>query len=168
MRSITISCETAIEQYGDLVYRIAVSQTGNLHDGEDIFQEVFIRLMKNSHKIENHEHLKHWLIRTTVNLTKTYHLCFWKRRVELTEEAVDNAASATAEESEVIETVRQVIHTLPAKLRTVVFLHYYEDYSVEEISRIMNVPAGTVKSRLYRARELLKPQLEHRLPYSAK
>lgn len=156
---INIICESIIEQYADLVYRIAVSQTGNLHDAEDIFQDVFIQLMKNQNKIKNEEHLKHWLIRTTVNRVKNYHLCFWRRKVDLSD-SIEEVSFLSPEEQAEILAVREAVGALPGKLRAVVYLYYYEEYSVEEISEILSIPPGTVKSRLYNARRLLKPKLE--------
>lgn len=157
---INISCENIIEQYSDLVYRIAISQVKNKQDAEDIFQDVFVSLIKNIHKIENQTHLKHWLIRTTINRAKNHHLCFWKRRVDFHDVTVNEDMSYSQDENTQIDEVREEIRTLPTKLRSVVYLYYYEEYSVDEIATILRIPSGTVKSRLYNARKILKNKLE--------
>lgn len=155
-----IACETAIEKYADLVYRLAASRTDNLQDAEDIFQDVFLQLMRHSGKIQSEEHLKHWLIRTTINRAKSYHLTFWKRRVDLGDDVLTTAAAFSPEEQDMIREVRTAIRALPEKLRSAVYLYYYEEYSVEEISAILAVPPGTVKSRLHRARNILKCEIK--------
>lgn len=160
---IEIVCETAIDKYADLVYRIAAARTENLQDAEDIFQDVFLQLFRHKDKLQSEEHLKYWLIRTTINRTKNYHLAFWKRQVDLGDPAFAEAAALSPEEQSVIRSVRDAIRALPQKLRSTVYLYYYEEYSVEEIAGILGVPSGTVKSRLYQARKILKPKLEEEL-----
>ena len=61
--------DAIIEEYGDMVYRIALSHTLDRQYSEDVFQEVFLKLFKNQHKIKDEQHLKHWLIRTTINMS---------------------------------------------------------------------------------------------------
>ena len=60
-----------VDTYADMVYRIALVQMKNIDDAQDVFQEVFLRLVKNIDKIESEEHLKFWLIRVTINCAKT-------------------------------------------------------------------------------------------------
>lgn len=160
---IEIACETVIEKYADLVYRIAAARTENLQDAEDIFQDVFLQLLKHRNQIQNEEHLKYWLVRTTINRAKNHHLTFWKRRISLSDEVFSAAPEISPEEQTVIQSVREAIRALPQKLRSTIYLYYYEGYSVEDISTILAVPSGTVKSRLYQARKILKPKLEEEL-----
>lgn len=148
-----------IEQYSDLVYRIAISQVKNKQDAEDIFQDVFVLLIKNIHKIENETHLKHWLIRATINRSKNYNLCIWKRQVDFSDPAVNEDMSYSQDEDTQIDEIREQIISLPIKLRSVVYLYYYEDYTVDEIAAILKIPGGTVKSRLSNARKILKNKL---------
>ncbi|WP_324824347.1 RNA polymerase sigma factor [Sinanaerobacter sp. ZZT-01] len=159
MTCINISCEAVIEQYADLVYRIAISHVTNKQDAEDIFQDVFVSLIKNISRIEDEMHLKHWLIRATINRTKNYHSCFWKRHVNFNLVVNTEETTYLQEENSQIDEIREQISTLPIKLKSVVYLHYYEGYSVDEIAVILKVPSGTVKSRLYNARKILKNKL---------
>lgn len=152
--------ETVLERYADLVYRIAVSQTKSLHDAEDIFQDVFVQLTGHLHELESEAHLKHWLIRVTMNRCKNYHLSFWKRRVALDAEAGMNRSVPAMQEDPLVSAVREKLAALPPKLKAVVYLYYYEEYSTEEIAAMLKLPRGTVKSRLYHARRLLKQELK--------
>lgn len=155
-----IPYETVLERYSDLVYRIAVSQTGSLHDAEDIFQDVFVQLTGHLRELEGEAHLKHWLIRVTVNRCKNYHLSFWKRRVALDAEAGVNQGVPAPQENPLVSVVREKLAALPPKLKAVVYLYYYEEYSTEEIAAMLKLPRGTVKSRLYHARKLLEQELK--------
>ncbi len=165
---INISSKEIVEKYGDMVYRIAISHVKHREDAEDIFQEVFISLIKNLGSIENERHLKHWLIRTTINKSKNLHLCFWKKRVyfDLDENSQkqQNASNdeASAIENNIIEIneLRETIKLLSKKQQSVVYLYYYEDYQVKEIAEILGISEGTVKSRLSSARMNLKEALE--------
>ncbi len=160
MNIINISCETIIAEYSDLVYRVAITGVKNKEDAEDIFQEVFISLMKHLNDIENETHLKHWLIRATINRSKNLHLCFWKRKVELSQDYMNSQCGPTYDDDFVIQEVRKEIRALPPKFRSAVYLYYFEEYSVNEIASILRVPIGTIKSRLHTARSILKDKLK--------
>lgn len=154
MIKINISCEDIVEEYSDLVYRIAIAQVKKKEDAEDIFQDVFISLVKNRDKIISKEHLKHWLIRATINRSKNHFSSFWVKKVD-----VCNDIASQTENSEFDE-IRNNVLSLPKKWRDVVYLHYYEGYPIGELAKILDIPEGTVKSRLYKARKLLKIQLQ--------
>ncbi len=158
---IKISCEQVVEEYGDMVYRIAISNAKNKEDAEDIFQEVFISLINNLNRIENEKHLKYWLIRTTINKTKNLHLCFWKKRVRLDDGILDEAYIKSDDSfNDEINMLRNEIQALSEKQKSVIYLYYYEGYSVKEVSEILKISEGTVKSRLNSARNSLKINLE--------
>ena len=167
---INIVCEQVVEQYADMVYRISISNTKHKEDAEDIFQEVFLSLIKNTHKIQDEKHLKCWLIRTTINLCKNLFLCFWKKRVCLEDSKfnLENSKSDTNPKDNnsedlyynEVNNIRDEIQNLRPKQRAVIYLHYYEGYDVKEISEILQIPEGTVKSRLNSARKNLKSALE--------
>ena len=76
-----LTVEEAVEEYADMVYRIALVEVKNKTDAEDVFQEVFIRLVKHIHKLESREHITAWLIRVTVNCSKKHLTSFWNRNV---------------------------------------------------------------------------------------
>ena len=77
-----IDANKALDDYSDMVYRIALLHMKNKSDAEDIFQEVFLRLVRYADRIKGEEHLKHWLIRVTINCCKK-HNAYRKRTVPL-------------------------------------------------------------------------------------
>ena len=142
-----------IDKYSDMVYRIALTRSGSIENAEDIFQEVFMKFSEKKPKFRNKEHEKAWLIRVTINLSKNIKLSAWNKKVvALTE----NIQYKTKEKNNIFEIVQQ----LPQNYRTVIYLSYYEGYKVKEIADIMKKREGTIKSWLYRARELLKEKIE--------
>ena len=142
-----------IDKYSDMVYRIALTRSGSIENAEDIFQEVFMRFSEKKLKFRNEEHEKAWLIRVTINLSKNIKLYAWNKKVvSLTE----NIEYETKEKSNIFEIVQQ----LPQNYRTVIYLLYYEGYKVKEIADIMKKREGTIKTWLYRARELLKEKIK--------
>ena len=142
-----------IEEYADMVYRIAITRCKNVENAEDIFQEVFIKYNRKSPNFQTKEHEKAWLIRVTINLTKNLNKSAWNRKVEALDE---NISFETENQSEVFEAVCK----LPQDYRTVIYLFYYEGYKVNEIASLINKKEGTIKTWLFRAREALKKELK--------
>ena len=141
------------ERYIDTIYRLALARTKSREHAEDVTQDVFLKLLQCKKKFECEEHLKAWLLRVTINHTKDLLMSSWLRK---TDELDESIPAAENEKSELYEAVMQ----LPVKYRTVIHLHYYEGYSVDEISGIMKIKQGTVKAQLHRGREMLKNILE--------
>ena len=142
-----------IEEYADMVYRIALTRCGIVENAEDVFQEVFMKLAEKNPKFESKEHEKAWLIRVTINLTKNMNTTAWNKKVVSLDE---NIIFETKEQNDVF----QAVCDLPQNYRTVIYLLYYEGYKVKEISELMKKSEGTIKTWLFRAREMLKQNLE--------
>lgn len=137
------------DKYIDTIYRLAMSRTKSAQYAEDITQDVFVKLISSKKKFESEEHLKAWILRVTINLTKDLFASAWfKRSAELEEDI-----SYVPEEK---SDVYYAVMNLPIKYRTVIHLHYYEGYSVEEIAKITGATPGTVKSQLHRGRQMIK------------
>lgn len=146
-----------IEKYSPVVYRMAYSMVKNPQDAEDIHQEVFLKFLKKKPEFESEEHAKAWFLRVTINLAKNLWKTAWRQRVvSLGEVDREEEAALEQEEDKLIETVKK----LPQKYRTVVHLFYYEEYSLEEIARILGAKPSTVRTRLTRARQKLKELLK--------
>ena len=145
--------EKIIEEYADMVYRIALTRCQSVENAEDIFQEVFMKFSEKNIKFESKEHEKAWFIRVTINLTKNMKGSAWNRRVVSLDE---NIEFNTKEENEIYS----IVCDLPQNYRTVIYLLYYEGYKVNEISKLMRKPEGTIKTWLFRAREMLKEKIE--------
>ena len=148
-----VSSDEIIRRHFDMVYRLALSQTRNIANAEDVTQEVFLRFIQKYSSLKSDEHIKAWLIRVTVNCSKSIFMGAWNRKtVPLT----DEISFDTPEKSEVYFAVQ----SLPSKYRAVIHLFYYEDMSIKEIAAAMGLKQSTVKSRLFRGRELLRTKLK--------
>lgn len=144
-----------VKKYIDTVFRVALGYTKNVTDAEDIVQDVFLKLLKEKKSFDSEDHIRHWLIRVTVNEGKKWHRSPWRRHVSY-EEAIAALPETAAEKSKDI--LRAVIE-LPVKYRMPIYLYYYEEYSTQEIADILKIPKGTVCTYLSRGREMLKLQL---------
>ena len=116
-------------------------------------QDVFIDLLTKCPCPDDPEHLKAWLIRVTINKCRSLHRLAWHRKSVPLEEC---AELAQPEQSSVMEEIWQ----LPETMRNVIYLYYYEDYTIAEIAKILGKNANTVSSTLQRARRKLRDILE--------
>lgn len=156
---IDIEINDVIEKYSSMVYRIAFSKTNSKNDADDIFQEVFLRYIKNKKPFKDEEHRKAWLIRVTVNCCNKLFSSSWFKKTEPLSEISDNATvtvSMDSDEKELYEAVME----LPDNYRIVIYLFYYEEMSIDEISKALKISKSNVKVRLTRARNSLKKFLE--------
>ena len=145
----------AMKRYGITVYRLALCRTQNAADAEDVYQDVFLKLLGQDASDWDGERLKAWLIRTALNRCADLHRFRLRWPVLSLEEVPDLARSEDDGAAELWDAVAR----LPEKLRTAVHLHYAEGYSTEEIAVLLDVPAATVRTRLRRARLKLKDLL---------
>lgn len=144
---------TYFNAYANMVYRLALARTKSKSDADDVLGEVFLRLMKNQHKITGDEHCKAWLIRATVNCSNSFLSSAWRGNTLPLDETL---SFNDKHESDVyFATI-----ALPTKYRTVIHLFYYEELSVSEISKTLGIKETTIKTQLHRGRELLKTALE--------
>jgi RNA polymerase sigma-70 factor (ECF subfamily) len=156
------SFEEVLRLYSDMVYRLAFSRVKNSHDANDITQDVFLKYIRAEKTYNDEEHRKAWLIKTTVNTSKTLVLSSWNRRrssAEFTDEGLGNIGAKEDKNLKNIETnsvVLSAVMKLPKKYRTVIHLFYYEDMPLSDISEATGLSLNTVKSQLRRARSLLK------------
>ena len=145
----------AMATHGDTVYRLALCRMQNVADAEDVYQDVFLSLLRQSERDWDGEYLKAWLIRTTLNRCADLHRFRLRRPVLSLDDVPELAQGADESGAEVWEAVNR----LPEKLRIPVHLHHGEGYSTEEIADMTGVPAATVRTRLHRARGKLKDLL---------
>ncbi|MDE5908089.1 MAG: sigma-70 family RNA polymerase sigma factor [Lachnospiraceae bacterium] len=149
--------DDAIEQYGDMIYRICLTIAGNAEDAKDAFQETFLRLVKNKDKITCEEHLKAWLIRVASNCAKSAAASTWNRTTQgLDEEAAGGEALYKQEENGLLSELQR----LPKKYSVTLYLYYYEEYSVREIAVLLQKKENSIKTLLARGRKLLRKSLE--------
>jgi RNA polymerase sigma-70 factor (ECF subfamily) len=135
------------EEFSDMVYRIAVVRTNQPSDADDIFQEVFLRLVKHGSKLRSREHTKAWLIRCTINCCNSHHQSSWQKKTVGIEE-YEACEDFDHQQIELLDAIR----SLTPEHQEVIHLFYYEGYSNKEIGELLKVNENTVKSRLRRAR----------------
>lgn len=145
--------EEVLDKYSDMVYRIAITRCGTIENAEDVYQDVFMKFSERMPVFDNEEHEKAWFIRVTLNLSKNIKISAWNQRVVTLNE---NIQFETKEEANVFSAVCE----LPKNYKTVIYLMYYEGYKVKEIAKLISRSEGTVKTWLFRAREILKKNLE--------
>lgn len=143
------------KQYTDMVLRLAIARLGNRVDAEDVTQNAFLALLQSDKVFESDAHLRHWLVRVTLNECRKHWRSPWSKRETLSKDS----RFLPAEAPESIGLYHAIME-LDASLRTVVTLHYCEGYTIAEISKLLHIPSGTVGTRLRRAREKLKEYLE--------
>ena len=160
--------------YADQLYAAAMRLTKNPADAADVVQETYLKAFQAFHQFEQGTNLKAWLYRI---LTNTYINLYRKRSKEGFQSALDdldewqvgNASSLTqtltrSAEAEALDrmpssVVKDALHDLPEDFRMVVYFADVEGMSYQEIADIMDTPTGTVMSRLYRGRKLLRAAL---------
>ncbi|MGM9544945.1 MAG: RNA polymerase sigma factor [Vescimonas sp.] len=148
------------QRYMDTIFRIAYSYLRSQADADDVTQDVLIQLYKTDTAFESDDHLKHWLIRVTVNRCKNIFRSPWRK----VEDIADYENSLTFEAPEHRELFDAVM-ALDKRYRLPVLLYYYEGYSQKEIAGLLSLPEETVRTRLFRARGKLKATLTEVLQY---
>lgn len=151
------------EKYQTPIFRTALAITRDPAAAEDILQECFIRLYTHADRLRTDRSVGPWLYRVAVNLS-----CDWvhhrRRLLGLLGNLVGRWTAPfrvewAVEERELQERVREAIRTLPISQQVVIVLYYLEELSLKEIAEILEIPEGTVKSRLHYGREALKERL---------
>lgn len=145
----------AMNTYGDTVYRLALCRLQNAADAEDVYQDVFLRLLEQRAGGWDGERTKAWLIRAALNRCADLGRLRQRRGTLSLEEVPDMARPVDEAAAELWDAVAR----LPEKLRTAVHLFYGEGYESGEIGALLGIPAATVRSRLRRARTELRDLL---------
>ena len=146
----------AVEAYADMVRRICLVHLKNIHDTEDVFQNVFLKYMLYKGSFESEEHEKAWFVRVTINACTDWLRSLRSRRWVPLETVLEESNMPDDALREVLEAVLQ----LPDRYRKVVYLFYYEGYSAVEIAGILGKKENTVYTWLSRARDLLREHLD--------
>jgi RNA polymerase sigma-70 factor (ECF subfamily) len=164
-----------IEAHRDRVYNICYRMLGNRHESEDVAQEVFITVFKQIETFREEAKFSTWLYRVAVNHCKN-RLKYLKRRFDKSKDELDDdnttgangtpigapqpsAPDRALEGAQMEKLMQDAIAALEEDQRIVVVLRDVEDLSIEEICEITGLPDGTVKSRLHRARLVLRKKL---------
>lgn len=138
------------------IYRFAKNILKNDVDTEDVVSEAILKAYKNKSKLKEINSFKSWIMRIVVN--ECYDLIKRNNKFDLTND-VDTLNLVHNDNYEI--SLREIVKQLNYEYSSVITLYYYEDMSIKEISEVLEIAEGTVKSRLNRAKEKLKVLLEH-------
>ena len=153
------------------LWRFALHLTGEASAASDVLQDSWLAIIRGIGRLEDPARFRPWAYRIVSNKGAD-----WVRRRQRDRRLADNisreeasaaerspqAAEATANDHDDVAALRQAIRRLPDDRRVLLMMHYFEGMSVAEMATILNVPAGTVKSRLFHTRRNLKTLLERR------
>lgn len=161
-----------MNSYGNDVLRISYLYLKDKYLAEDAFQEVFIKVYKNFNRFKKNSSEKTWIMSITMNTCKDILRISWFKRVLMIKNIEDNSLVDTCVnvDDKIInklqheELLKEVIN-LPHKYKEPIILYYYEELSTVDISKILKIPEGTVRSRLFRARTILKSNIEGKIEY---
>lgn len=156
---------TLYDRHRRLVYRTALAITSDTDSAADLLQDVFLRLHRFAKNIDPSRPLEPWLYRMTTNLAYD-----WVKRRKRWPRPLDDLAEwlvgtgknppyEAVERNDEWQQVQKAIAALPLTQRIVVALYYLNDLSLQEVADVLDVPVGTVKSRLYYGRLTLKKHL---------
>ena len=168
-----------VDEYGDRVTSMALRMMGSSAEAEDIAQDVFITVFKSIDSFRGDSKLSTWIYRITANLCKN-RIKFLARRQDKKTVALDSrlasqpdAVSGHArqtsrpdkalEASELSSLIQDCLLELEESTRVLIVLRDIEDLSYDEIAEILDCPAGTIKSRLHRARAVLREKVKKRM-----
>lgn len=134
------------------MYKTAIAILKNDDDACDAIQEALMSAYKNFSKLEEKQYFSTWIIRILINkcydiIKKNKKVTYLNKQMELDEN--DRYYDVYSEES----CVERTLNAIDSDLKVVTVLYYYDEFSVKEISEMLNIPEGTVKSRLSRARD---------------
>lgn len=155
----------AMDTYGHYLKRVVFALVKDEQKAEDIVQEVFIQYYINLEKFEFRSSVKTYLYRIAINLCRNYFKSWSSRKLEFSNFVQQSFIYRQSPEMDLItkesnSAIGDMIQKLPSKYREVIWLYYYAQFSVAEISEVLNCSQNTVKTRLARGRKLAKLNFE--------
>jgi RNA polymerase sigma-70 factor (ECF subfamily) len=160
--------EARLVETSTLAFRVAYSVLRQREDAEDVAQEAFAKAYRSFRQLRNRDAFRAWLVRMTWRLALDRQRSDRRRAARETGHIDRSTPAATAgQEVAARERAAQLwdaIDALPEKLRVVVVLAGIEGHDLGDVARLLGLPEGTVKSRMFLARQRLKEQLQWTLP----
>lgn len=159
-----LSFEDLVHEHERMVFSIAYRFLQNGAAAEEVAQDVFLDLFRNLSKLESGAHVTFWLRRVACHRSIDYARRNKNAASEVSWDELGDLAPGDGrvrhnEDPMLSKRLRQVVATLPEKMRMVVILRYQEDAGLEEIAQAMKIPLNTVKSTLHRAHALLREKI---------
>ena len=162
--------EKCIDEFGTDIYRFCLKLCADKADAEDLYQQTFLKALETEWTLDWEKNPKALFFSLAHNLWKSHRRKQARRSAiapcsnfdEETETVLYSGESIEERclQKDLITEVRQIIQTLPEKFQVPLILFYLSDCSIEQIAAIIKKPPGTVKSRLFKGRSLIKKRLE--------
>ena len=162
------AAEAIVHRYQNRIYNFALAMTGSSADADDLAQETFIRALRGLPRFRGDSSLKNWLYRIATNAARSHRGArmrrapVWETRLEsdtLAERQFASGEESAEQRAIRRQTVDRALAALPADLRKAVVLRDIEGLEYREIASVLNIPIGTVMSRIFRGRQRLRPLL---------
>lgn len=153
------------DRHRQMVFRTALAVTCDESAAADLLQDTFLRLYRFANRVDPSRPLEPWLYRVTTNLAYTWikrRKRWWKAIQDMADwlsRDKNNSTEPPIQINEEWQNVQQAVASLPTPQRVVIVSYYINDLSIQEISEILGIPVGTVKSRLHYGRKTLKKKL---------
>lgn len=148
--------EQLYQKYFNVVYKICFLYIRDESETYDMVQETFEKMIKYKPEFESEEKAKAWLIVTASNVCKTHLNKWWNKKRVPYDPEMEYETEQSFENTE----IKELIDKLEYKYSVLLYLYYYEGYKIREIASMMNEKESTLKTRLVKARKLLKLELE--------
>ncbi len=151
--------ERLYDLYFDTVYKVCFLYMKNPEDTKDMVQETFYKMLHKPFNYESDEKTKAWLIVCASNICKNNLKKWWKKKTVSFDEEIGNQVEMSTND-DYANDVYQSVMAWEEKYSMPIYLYYYEGYSTKEIAKMLNSKPSTIQTRLAKARELLKMELE--------
>lgn len=155
-----------IVQHGKRLFGLCVHLCGSTYEAEDLYQETWLRVVKNLHRYDKNKPFEGWLTTICVNvyrdilrrkkITSAFH---GMQEGLLGKDSRDELENIPALEQADYSSLYAAVRCLPDKLRITIILYYFYDLKETQVAETLGVPLGTIKSRLHKARELLRKEI---------
>ena len=145
-----------VECYADMILRLSLNYLKSRQEAEDICQNVFLKYISTNTAFSSEEHEKAWIIRTTINACKDSLKSAHCKKMVVTDDVWEEAS----QEEDAFWEVREAVFALPVRYRSVIYLYYFEGYSVKEIAKMLGKTPNAVSLSLGRGRKKLRNMLE--------
>jgi RNA polymerase sigma-70 factor, ECF subfamily len=162
----TLIIDEIMIKYGQDILHLVFSYVKNKALAEDLTQDIFVKCYNSLHTYNKKSKLRTWLWRIAINHCKDYIKSWYNKNVIVIDEQIHTTFKQTENVEETViqkdedEQLTSAVMNLPIKYREVIFLFYYEELSIKEIAEITEIKENTVKTRLRRAKEILREELE--------
>ena len=161
--------DSKIEKYGKRLYGLCLSLCRNPDHAQDLYQETWLRVIQKLDQYDNRLEFEGWLTRICVNLYRDQLRKKNRNRIfdgfSTREEKDALLESIPTKEKEDHRDLHQAVGRLPDKLRITVLLYYFRDLDIQSTAAALGIPPGTVKSRLHKAKKLLKEVMQDEIEF---